>query len=69
MAQNNIGSLVVLKPGQQQLIAGIFTERGIVLHIIKQSSWKTLEKGGLDTGVVQNKTLLRREFSALFVDV
>ncbi|KAK6115332.1 hypothetical protein DH2020_007601 [Rehmannia glutinosa] len=28
MAQNNIGSLVVLKPGEQQLIAGIFTERG-----------------------------------------
>ncbi|KAG8377810.1 hypothetical protein BUALT_Bualt08G0072400 [Buddleja alternifolia] len=27
MAQNNIGSLVVLKPGEQQLIAGIFTER------------------------------------------
>lgn len=28
MAQNNIGSLVVLKPGDSQLIAGIFTERG-----------------------------------------
>lgn len=27
MAQNNIGSLVVLKPGNSQLIAGIFTER------------------------------------------
>lgn len=28
MAQHNIGSLVVLKPGEQQHIAGIFTERG-----------------------------------------
>lgn len=28
MAQHNIGSLVVLKPGQEQLIAGIITERG-----------------------------------------
>lgn len=28
MARNNIGSLVVLKPGQEQLIAGIITERG-----------------------------------------
>ncbi|KAH9758756.1 cystathionine beta-synthase (CBS) family protein [Citrus sinensis] len=27
MAQHNIGSLVVLKPGEQQHIAGIFTER------------------------------------------
>lgn len=28
MAQNNVGSLVVLKPGEQQYIAGIITERG-----------------------------------------
>uniref|UniRef100_A0A7C9CIH3 CBS domain-containing protein n=1 Tax=Opuntia streptacantha TaxID=393608 RepID=A0A7C9CIH3_OPUST len=28
MAENNVGSLVVLKPGDKQLIAGIFTERG-----------------------------------------
>lgn len=28
MAQNNIGSLVVLKPGEQHHIAGILTERG-----------------------------------------
>lgn len=28
MAQNNVGSLVVLKPGEQQHIAGIITERG-----------------------------------------
>lgn len=28
MAQNNVGSLVVLKPGEQQNIAGIITERG-----------------------------------------
>lgn len=28
MAQNNIGSLVVLKPGQPQHVAGIITERG-----------------------------------------
>lgn len=31
MAQNNIGSLVVLKPGKQQMIAGILTERGIAI--------------------------------------
>lgn len=28
MAKHNIGSLVVLKPGDQQCIAGIVTERG-----------------------------------------
>ncbi|GFP98417.1 CBS domain-containing protein cbsx3 mitochondrial [Phtheirospermum japonicum] len=34
MAQNNIGSLVVLKPGEQQLIAGIFTERDYLRKMI-----------------------------------
>lgn len=32
MAEHNIGSLVVLKPGQQQHIAGIITERGTDHH-------------------------------------
>ncbi|KAL8543488.1 hypothetical protein ACS0TY_004144 [Phlomoides rotata] len=36
MAQNNIGSLVVLKPGEQQLIAGIFTERDYLRKVIVQ---------------------------------
>ena len=31
MAENNIGSLVVLKPGEPKHIAGIFTERGNVV--------------------------------------
>lgn len=31
MAKHNIGSLVVLKPGDQHYIAGIVTERGIKL--------------------------------------
>ncbi|XP_057975721.1 CBS domain-containing protein CBSX3, mitochondrial-like [Malania oleifera] len=34
MAQNNVGSLVVLKPGEQQLIAGIMTERDYLRKII-----------------------------------
>lgn len=29
MTQNNVGALVVLKPGEQKSIAGIITERGI----------------------------------------
>lgn len=29
MAQNDIGSLVVLKPGENQYVAGIITERGV----------------------------------------
>ncbi|KAI6688838.1 hypothetical protein NL676_025666 [Syzygium grande] len=36
MAQNNIGSLVVLKPGQEQLIAGIITEKDYLQKIIAQ---------------------------------
>lgn len=36
MAQHNIGSLVVLKPGDQQLIAGIFTERDYLRKMILQ---------------------------------
>ncbi|KAK0577672.1 hypothetical protein LWI29_036868 [Acer saccharum] len=34
MAKNNIGSLVVLKPGEQQQIAGIFTERDYLRKIV-----------------------------------
>ncbi|KAG5246378.1 hypothetical protein OIU76_001433 [Salix suchowensis] len=36
MANNNIGSLVVLKPGEQGLIAGILTERDYMRKIIAQ---------------------------------
>lgn len=36
MAQHNIGSLVVLKPGEQQHIAGIFTERDYLRKIVGQ---------------------------------
>ena len=28
MTQNNVGALVVVKPGEQKSIAGIITERG-----------------------------------------
>ncbi|KAF8409978.1 hypothetical protein HHK36_002498 [Tetracentron sinense] len=34
MAQNNVGSLVVVKPGEQKLIAGIITERDYLRKII-----------------------------------
>ncbi|CBI19711.3 unnamed protein product, partial [Vitis vinifera] len=34
MAENNIGSLVVLKPGEPKHIAGIFTERDYMRKII-----------------------------------
>ncbi|KAJ8450725.1 hypothetical protein Cgig2_021197 [Carnegiea gigantea] len=33
MAENNVGSLVVLKPGEKQLIAGIFTEKDYIKKI------------------------------------
>ncbi|CAK7346353.1 unnamed protein product [Dovyalis caffra] len=36
MAKNNIGSLVVLKPGEQEIIAGIITERDYLRKIIAQ---------------------------------
>ncbi|XP_004293202.1 PREDICTED: CBS domain-containing protein CBSX3, mitochondrial [Fragaria vesca subsp. vesca] len=36
MAKNNIGSLVVLKPGEQQSIAGIITERDYLRKIVAQ---------------------------------
>ncbi|KAK6938830.1 CBS domain [Dillenia turbinata] len=45
MAENNVGSLVVLKPGEPKLIAGIITERDTVqnkgrMHIaIDNSGW------------------------------
>ncbi|XP_028079372.1 CBS domain-containing protein CBSX3, mitochondrial-like isoform X1 [Camellia sinensis] len=34
MAQNNVGSLVVLKPVEQQMIAGIITERDYLRKVI-----------------------------------
>ncbi|XP_075517022.1 CBS domain-containing protein CBSX3, mitochondrial isoform X1 [Primulina tabacum] len=36
MAKNNVGSLVVMKPGEQQTIAGILTERDYLLKMIVQ---------------------------------
>ncbi|KAA8537610.1 hypothetical protein F0562_027217 [Nyssa sinensis] len=36
MAQNNVGSLVVLRPGEQQLIAGVITERDYLRKVIAQ---------------------------------
>ncbi|XP_042487629.1 CBS domain-containing protein CBSX3, mitochondrial-like [Macadamia integrifolia] len=36
MADNNVGSLVVLRPGEQKLIAGIITERDYLKKIIAQ---------------------------------
>ncbi|CAN4093872.1 unnamed protein product [Withania somnifera] len=36
MAANNIGSLVVLKPGENQLIAGIITERDYLRKVVVQ---------------------------------
>lgn len=40
MAKNNVGSLVVLKPGEQQYIAGIITERGkIIFKNLDQILW------------------------------
>ncbi|XP_050366472.1 CBS domain-containing protein CBSX3, mitochondrial-like isoform X2 [Argentina anserina] len=36
MAKNNIGSLVVLEPGEQQYIAGIITERDYLRKIVAQ---------------------------------
>ncbi|PIN13080.1 hypothetical protein CDL12_14306 [Handroanthus impetiginosus] len=46
MAQNNIGSLVVLKPGEQQLIAGIFTERDYLRKVIVQDRSSKYTKVG-----------------------
>ncbi|KAF5792496.1 putative CBS domain-containing protein [Helianthus annuus] len=41
MARNNIGSLVVLKPGDEQMIAGIVTERDCLQKVIaKDKSYK-----------------------------
>ncbi|KAL9231594.1 hypothetical protein vseg_006801 [Gypsophila vaccaria] len=36
MAQNNVGSLVVLKPGDKQLIAGILTERDYLRKVASE---------------------------------
>lgn len=42
MAQHNIGSLVVLKPGEEQQIAGIFTERGKTLFCSYNITWPNI---------------------------
>ncbi|KAL3505309.1 hypothetical protein ACH5RR_035150 [Cinchona calisaya] len=50
MAQNNIGSLVVLKPGQEELIAGIVTERDYLRKVIvKDRSSKYTKVGEIMT--------------------
>ncbi|KAL0314679.1 UNVERIFIED_CONTAM: CBS domain-containing protein CBSX3, mitochondrial [Sesamum angustifolium] len=46
MAQNNIGSLVVLKPGEQQLIAGILTERDYLRKVVGQDRSSKYTKVG-----------------------
>ncbi|XWS25781.1 hypothetical protein CRYUN_Cryun27aG0096900 [Craigia yunnanensis] len=51
MAEHNIGSLVVLKPGEQQHIAGIITERDYLRKIIgKGISPKYTRVGEIMTG-------------------
>ncbi|XP_058092076.1 CBS domain-containing protein CBSX3, mitochondrial-like isoform X2 [Magnolia sinica] len=50
MTQNNVGSLVVLKPGEQKLIAGILTERDYLRKIVVQGrSSKTTRVGEIMT--------------------
>ncbi|CAI0436127.1 unnamed protein product [Linum tenue] len=46
MAQSNIGSLVVLKPGDQQYIAGIITERDYLRKVIAQGRSSKYTKVG-----------------------
>ncbi|KAK4796094.1 hypothetical protein SAY86_028420 [Trapa natans] len=46
MAQNNVGSLVVLKPEQQQVIAGIITERDYMRKIVGQGRSSEYTKVG-----------------------
>ncbi|KAL7605063.1 hypothetical protein Lser_V15G18706 [Lactuca serriola] len=54
MARNNIGSLVVLKPGDEQMIAGIVTERDYLQKVIvKDRSSKYTRVGEIMTE--QNK--------------
>ncbi|KAI3767150.1 hypothetical protein L2E82_17237 [Cichorium intybus] len=54
MARNNIGSLVVLKPGDEQMIAGIITERDYLQKVIvKDRSSKYTKVGEIMTK--QNK--------------
>ncbi|XP_068639110.1 CBS domain-containing protein CBSX3, mitochondrial-like isoform X2 [Aristolochia californica] len=50
MTQNNVGSLAVVKPGVQKLIAGIITERDYLKKIIVQGrSSKTTQVGEIMT--------------------
>lgn len=54
MARNNIGSLVVLKPGDEQMIAGIITERDYLQKVfVKDRSAKYTRVGEIMTE--QNK--------------
>ncbi|XP_057794079.1 CBS domain-containing protein CBSX3, mitochondrial-like isoform X2 [Salvia miltiorrhiza] len=46
MAQNNIGSLVVLKPGEEQHIVGILTERDYLRKVIVQDRSSKYTKVG-----------------------
>ncbi|GJU56634.1 CBS domain-containing protein CBSX3, mitochondrial [Tanacetum coccineum] len=53
MARNNIGSLVVLKPGDEQMIAGIITERDYLQKVIVKDRPKNTKVGEIMTN--QNK--------------
>ncbi|KAL8250604.1 hypothetical protein R6Q59_034297 [Mikania micrantha] len=56
MAQNNIGSLVVIKPGDEHMIAGIVTERDCLQKVIaKDKSFKNTKVGEIMTN--QNKVV------------
>ncbi|XP_010254794.1 PREDICTED: CBS domain-containing protein CBSX3, mitochondrial [Nelumbo nucifera] len=46
MAENNVGSLVVLKPGEQQILSGIITERDYLRKIIAQGRSSKLTRVG-----------------------
>ncbi|KAK9108876.1 hypothetical protein Sjap_016936 [Stephania japonica] len=46
MTQNNIGSLVVVKPGEEKLIAGILTERDYLKKIVVQGRQSKTTKVG-----------------------
>ncbi|XP_047324833.1 CBS domain-containing protein CBSX3, mitochondrial-like [Impatiens glandulifera] len=46
MAHNDVGSLVVLKPGEEELLAGIVTERDYLKKIIEQDRQPKYTKVG-----------------------
>ncbi|PWA78299.1 cystathionine beta-synthase (CBS) family protein [Artemisia annua] len=52
MARNNIGSLVVLKPGDEQMIVGIITERDYLQKVIAKDRPKNTRVGEIMTSQV-----------------